>query len=341
MRYDIVEVINQIIKDGMRNSISHSTYTYNQDYSLCKNENGHFIISLKFFKFVTDADISKDQREVEIIRTVTFVDFEGFNSSFTDILINNKPISVKTDPKNYSLINLKNLIESIAAVDFEKYSEVNSTLTSLLTEIFRTSQNYSTFIFGFIDQNDNSILESTASLEILNKFKIMNTDYFFACLQEMNIDVSELDNKFLKEEFHVIEIIFSELLHYLEKSFLKKLNSKSSFDEEFFNDIKEMEQQEKYNYLKSWLEKKGFKFDVNPLLNGVFENVYNFLHSRAKWRCLYKARDDILKLSMNYKDNEGQSIVNTSRSRNAESARDREISVNETDELRVIYNSYK
>jgi hypothetical protein len=203
MKYDILEVINQIIREGIRNSVSHSTH------SDIANENGHLIISLKFFKFVTDADMNKEQREVEIIRTVSFIDIEGFNSTFTDVLLKNQTVSINNSPKNYSLINFKNLIESISAVDLEKYSEINSILCTLITEILRV-QNSSIFMFGFIDQNDNSIFESTVTLEIMNKFKNLNSDYFFDVVQEMNIDISNMnDNKYLKDEYHVTESIVS------------------------------------------------------------------------------------------------------------------------------------
>ena len=56
---------------------------------------------------------------MEIIRSITFVDIEGFNKSFTDVLMNNKVILEKEDPKNYSLFNMKNLYEAISNNDIE------------------------------------------------------------------------------------------------------------------------------------------------------------------------------------------------------------------------------
>jgi hypothetical protein len=204
MNYPIVEVINQLIKDCGRNSLmGTASMSMNSDHL---NDNGHFIITLKFFKFVTDDDRNKEQREVEIIRTLSFIDIEGFNSNFTQILLNKTPVSLKSDPKNYSLINLKNMIEAVSAIDLEKYSEVNSILVSVISQILKI-QNTQLFIFGFIDQNDSSILESTVTLELMNKFKNFNAEYFFDIVQEMNFENSNIDNKYLKEEFHIIEII--------------------------------------------------------------------------------------------------------------------------------------
>jgi hypothetical protein len=200
MKYDIVEVINQIIKDGMRGSISNSLPSNESN-----SDNGHLIISLKFFKFLTDTDVNKEQREVEIIRTVSFIDIEGFNSSLTQSLIKNQPMSIANNPKNYTLNNFKNLIESIASHDFEKFSQVNSILCSVISDIFR-NQNSTYFLFGFIDHNYNSVLETTITLEMMNKFKNINPDYFFDIVSDMNLD-NEKDENNLKEEYQIIDNI--------------------------------------------------------------------------------------------------------------------------------------
>jgi hypothetical protein len=55
-RFDLIEVINQIIREGNKTNTSQSI---NTEYS---NDNGHLIISLKFFKFVTDDDVNQEQR---------------------------------------------------------------------------------------------------------------------------------------------------------------------------------------------------------------------------------------------------------------------------------------
>lgn len=170
-------------------------------------ENGHVIISLKFFKFVTDSDFNKEQREVEIIRTISFIDIEGFNSSFTEILLRNKNVSIKNDAKNFTMLNFKNFVEAISSVDLEKYSEINSNLCNLLVDILR-SHNSSIFIFGFINQNENSLYESTVTLELMNKFKNLNAEYFFDVVHEMNIDISNMnENKYFKEEYYIVDLI--------------------------------------------------------------------------------------------------------------------------------------
>lgn len=194
-----------MISESVRNSVSQSI---NGETS---SERGHFVISLKFFKFMTEDDLNQEQREVEIIRTVNFVDFEGFETTLIETLLSNQPVSVNSDAKNFSLISLKNLIESIATLDLTKYSEVNSSLASLVTELLRV-QNTNFLFFGFINQNESSVLESTVTLEIMNKFKNLHVDYFFDVVQEMNLDYSNIDNKYSKEEFHLIEMIVKYFL---------------------------------------------------------------------------------------------------------------------------------
>ena len=45
-------------------------------------EAGHVIIQLKFYRFISEADNTKSQREIEIIRTISFVDIAGFSDDF-------------------------------------------------------------------------------------------------------------------------------------------------------------------------------------------------------------------------------------------------------------------
>lgn len=305
-------------------------------YSETASENGHFIVSLKFFKFITEEDVNKEQREVEIIRTVTFVDFEGFNSSLTDTLLHNRPVSNTSDPKNFSLISFKNLIESIATPDLTKYSEVNSILASLVTDLLRI-QNSNFFFFGFINQNESSALESTVTLEIMNKLKNLRVDDFFEAVQEMNLDYSNIDNKYSKEEFHLIETIvfkfiyvkFSELLHYLEKSYIRKIKGNSNIEGDFYVKIKDLEQSEKFNYLVDHMTKINYNFEANIQVKNIFDSIINFFTNRSKWKNLYKAKDEILKLTANFKEidmGRKDSKVMTQHSQSV---------VNETDELKV------
>jgi hypothetical protein len=151
---------------------------------------------------------------VEIIRTISFVDIEGFNKGFSDILLKKKDISVTSDPKNYSLLCFKNLIDSISTLQLDKYTEVNSILASVLTDILKIP-NSSFYMFGFIEQNNSSILESSITLEIMNKFKNMNVEYFFDIVSEFNIDNSGIDNKYSKDEFHIIDTIVKLYLQSL------------------------------------------------------------------------------------------------------------------------------
>jgi hypothetical protein len=62
-------------------------------------------------------------------------------------------------------------------------------------------------MFGFIEQNNSSILESSITLEIMNKFKNMNVEYFFDIVSEMDIESSRVENKYSKDEFHIIDTI--------------------------------------------------------------------------------------------------------------------------------------
>lgn len=203
MRYDLIDVLNQIIHEASEKSVSDSKISQN---SFINSKEGSMIITLKFFKYVTDKDINKEQREIEIIRSISFVEIEGFNHIFTEILLNNQTVSPNKDPKNFSLLSFKNLIESIATLDFEKYTEINSTLNQVLIDILKIS-NSTHFLFGFIDQNEASILESSVTLGIMNKFKTLNTDYFFDIVHDMKIDSSRIGNKCFNREFQTIEIM--------------------------------------------------------------------------------------------------------------------------------------
>jgi hypothetical protein len=119
----------------------------------------------------------------------------------------------------------------------------------------------------------------------------------------------------------------------VEKSFLKKLSPRRAFDENFYSNIKDLGQFEKYQYLKDWLLSLGYNFDSNLKCKNIFDRVFNFFQNRSKWKSLYKARDDIIKMSMGYKEVEGDSKLDHNKLFRKSS---KEItSVNETDELRV------
>lgn len=119
--------------------------------------------------------------------------------------MNNKTISEKDDPKNFSLYNVKNLFEAISNNDVEKFCDINSVLTSAVIEIFRI-QNSSLIFLAFIDPNELSTMESLITLEIMTKFKMINLGYFFDILQEVNVEMS-LFNKYSKQEFYILDNI--------------------------------------------------------------------------------------------------------------------------------------
>lgn len=60
--------------------------------------------------------------------------------------------------------------------------------------------------FGLIDQNDESLQESFITLDIINKFKILNLRVFFNELKKHSLDIS-LVNKYSTQDYKVIETI--------------------------------------------------------------------------------------------------------------------------------------
>ena len=280
----IIDNINSHVKTGHKNGMFSSSIITNE----ILEEAGHVIIRLKFYKFATEADESKSQREIEIVRTFSFVDIEGFSSDFIDLVESNKVVTAKNNPKNYSMFCFKRFIESIANRDLIKFSEISSTLTDVLTEIF-TIQNLFTFIFGFVSEYKQDLVKSKLTLDILNKCKLINNSVFYLYLQKMDISVSQLGNIATKEEFQILDLIFSELLFFIEKTF-RPLDS-------FYKDIKDMDQQNKFHYLKSWLKRNKFPFDTHKAIIEILEYVFTYFKTRARWKCLLKAKNDILKLT--------------------------------------------
>jgi hypothetical protein len=286
----MIQLINRL-RQISRNNNSNS---FQSDYIL---ENGHFVISLKFFRYVTDSDIHSTKREVEFVRTISFVDIEGFDSSFTEMLIQKRPVYITKEPKLYTLNSFKNLIESIYYKNIDKFSEVKSILCHLIITILRIP-NLSVFFFGFIDQNEKSILNSTVTLEMMMKLKNLNFENFFAYALDLNIDFSNLnDENILKEDFLTAEKILSEIIFYIEKN--TKHTLKIIFDEDFYNYVKDLPQIEKYIYLENYLISKNYLISEDPQLKNIFDNVIYYKTNRSKWNKLSEARDEILKLNGN------------------------------------------
>jgi hypothetical protein len=84
---------------------------------------------------------------------------------------------------------------------------------------------------------------------------------------------------------------------------LRNTNNNKLFNEKFYIEIKDLSQQDKYTFLKDQMYSIGINISQeNNLLKNILDNVFNFFQNRAKWKNLYKARDDIIKLSINYKE---------------------------------------
>ena len=240
-------------------------------------ENGILIIRLKFFRFLNNNNNSLSEKQIEILRTFSFINVED-ELELLEKLVNN-PLKL-----------LKIFIESMNEKDLIRFTGLNSCLTSLLTEIFSTKNLFS-IIFGFI--NENSKTESKIILDILNQCKKLNNLEFYNYLQEFDLSSNELKNSPITGDYQIIEVIYKELLFYIEKSF-KKLNS-------FFAEIRDYKQKEKFTFLKNWLEKNNFPFEKNKEIENVFSNTFNYFKSRSRWKCLIRAKIEILKINENLK----------------------------------------
>jgi hypothetical protein len=70
----------------------------------------------------------------------------------------------------------------------------------------------------------------------------------------------------------------------------------------------------------------GYGFDANQFIKNSIDKVIGFFYDRSKWKGLYKTRDDLIRLNMNFKTigNENTKVDSHSFSIG-----------NETEELRV------
>ena len=277
----IIDNINTNIKSGHKNGMFSSSIITNEIIE----ERGHVIIKLKFFKFISENDASKSQREVEVIRSFTFVDIDGFHNEF--INDNNVDNSLKCFEK---------FIECVARNDIVHFCEISSTLTDILTEIF-TVQNLITFFFGFVSQYELNYNKSIFTLDIALKSKLINNTLFANYLQRMNISISQFGNGVLKEEFQILDFIYGEIIFYIENTF-KDLNK-------FYDEIKDLDIKDKFIHLKSWLNKNKYPFSQNEKVETVFNYVHTYFKSRARWKCLIKAKTEIMTLTQNIQNNNG------------------------------------
>lgn len=141
------------------------------------------------------------------MKSLTFADIEGFDNNFIDIIKNNSKSfnNNKSDEKMSSLLSLKYLIEAISDIDVNKYLDINSALTILISDILK--QNPYLFFFGFISPNFKNFSPSIFTLEITNKFKHICPDYFFDLLWDIKKDYSLMDYKYTKENFHILQAL--------------------------------------------------------------------------------------------------------------------------------------
>jgi len=102
-------------------------------------------------------------------------------------------------------MNFKCLIEALSDTDLNKFTEINSILSFLISDILK--QNIFIFFFGFINANTDFISETIFTLELTNKMKNICPDYFFDILQDIKRENSFMDNKYTKEDFHILQNI--------------------------------------------------------------------------------------------------------------------------------------
>ena len=238
-----------------------------------KYEDGHIILKIKFFKFLSNNDSSKSQRQIEIIRTFSFIDIKDDENG---------------NMSNSSINNFKKMIQSITNYDLNKFTELSSNLTDILREIFSVPKLF-TFIFGLINEVRGDINKSLKTLNLLNVCKNIDNDKFYSYLYQMNISISRLENKAVKEEFQVLDLLFGEIIYYLEKTF-KKLDK-------YYSEVKDLELKQKFFCLKEWLIKNNYNFQKNQNFCIVLENILGYIKNRAQWMQLMKAKAIIMKLT--------------------------------------------
>ena len=255
-----------------------------------KNEDGHIILKIKFFKFLSNNDASKSQRQIEVLRTFSFVDIKDDEDDNTNT--NNSS----------SVSSFKKMIQSITNYDLNKFTEISSNLTDIFREIFSLPKLY-TFIFGLVNEYRKNIEKSLRTLNLLNVCKNIDNDKFYSYLYQMNISISRLENKALKEDFQVLDLLFGEIIYYLEKTF-KKLD-------QYYTEVKDLELKEKFFYLKQWLIKNNYNFQSNQNFCIVLENILGYIKNRAQWMQLMKAKTIIMKLTEGLKNKNNNDISST------------------------------
>ena len=289
------EIINQHIKKSefKGKEKSRSLNINNLNNSPEKNE-GHMILKIKFFKFLTNNDLSKSQRQIEVIRTFSYIDIKDDEGD------NYVSQSASSD-KGKSVYYFRKMIQSITNYDLDKFTEISSNLTDILRDIFSVPNLYS-FIFGLINEYKDDLNQTLRTLNLLNICKNIDNDKFYMKLYQMNLSISRLENKALKQDFQILNLIFGEIIYFLEKTY-KKLD-------EFYTESKDIELKEKFFYLKQWLIRNGYDFQKNQTFCIILENTLGYINNRAQWMQLMKAKNMVMKLTEGLKMVESNNSIN-------------------------------
>ena len=286
-----VENINQHIKKlELKGKLNSKSLKVNSNSE--ENE-GHMILKIKFFKFLTNNDLSKSQRQIEVIRTFSYIDIKDDEEDYY--------IAKSTGNKLQSVFFFKKMIQSITNYDLDKFTEISSNLTDILRDIFSIPNLYS-FIFGLVNEYQDDLDKSLKTLNLLNTCKNIDHDKFYMKLYQMNLSISRIENKALKQDFQILNLIFGEMIYYLEKTFIKL--------DTYLTEVKDIELKDKFFYLKQWLIRYGYDFQKNQKFVIVLENTLGYIKNRAQWMQLMKAKNMIMKLTEEIKNTERNYSIN-------------------------------
>ena len=289
------DIINQHIKKSefKDKEKSRSTNANNINYNTEINE-GHIILKIKFFKFLTNNDLSKSQRQIEVIRTFSYIDIKDDEE---DAYVSKSA----SNNKSQSIYFFKKMIQSITNYDLDKFTEISSNLTDILRDMFSVPNLYS-FIFGLVNEYRDDIDQALRTLNLLNICKNIDNDKFYMKLYQMNLSISRLENKALKQDFQILNLIFGEIIYFLEKTFQKL--------DDFYTESKDIELKEKFFYLKQWLIKNRYDFLKNQTFCIILENTLGYINNRAQWMQLMKAKNMVMKLTEGLKMVDSNNSIN-------------------------------
>ena len=286
-----VENINQHIKKlELKGKLNSKSLKINSNSE--ENE-GHMILKIKFFKFLTNNDLSKSQRQIEVIRTFSYIDIKDDEED--------NYMAKSTGNKLQSVFFFKKMIQSITNYDLDNFTEISSNLTDILRDIFSIPNLYS-FIFGLVNEYQDDLDKSLKTLNLLNTCKNIDHDKFYMKLYQMNLSISRIENKALKQDFQILNLIFGEMIYYLEKTFIKL--------DTYLTEVKDIELKDKFFYLKQWLIRYGYDFQKNQKFVIVLENTLGYIKNRAQWMQLMKAKNMIMKLTEEIKNTERNYSIN-------------------------------